>query len=399
MLTLEQALEKILGAIQPREIANQDLFDLPRGYLAGDVFSAIDLPRFDNSAMDGYAVRAAELATASTENPRRLKVSQHLAAGVASWNGIKTGECARIFTGSPMPAGADAVVMQEDVRVLGTEIEFVEAVKPFENVRLRGEDVKAGERLAETGEAVTTGMIGLLGAAGAGTVPIRWEPQVAILASGNELFDPGEGLSAGGIYESNRAMLGRFAEEAGAEVELGPILRDSIEETEEGFRKAFNTHDVVITSGGVSVGEHDHLKEAFARIGGAASFWKVAIKPGKPFVFGTLNEKFWFGLPGNPVSAAVTFLLLLRPALLKMQGAREISLPRLPGTMEGAIANRGDRRHFLRVRWQQGKITPLPGQGSHRLRSLAEANALLDLSPGEIASAGEARTVLLFGKF
>jgi molybdopterin molybdotransferase len=398
MLELQEALERILMVIAPLP-AETVLSSAAAGRIvAAPVLSPIDLPPFDNSAMDGYAVRAADLHAASASQPVRLKLAGQSVAGEALGRNLEPGTCARIFTGAALPTGADAVVMQEDVRVEpenSGEVVFSEPVQPWENTRLRGEDVKRGDQLLSAGDTVTVGAVALLAATGVKEMLAHRQPVVGLISTGSELTEPGGKLEPGKIYESNRAMLGPLLGRAGALQKTYPLAPDTLEATKAALHTALERCDGVITTGGVSVGEHDYVKRAFEDIGGKMDFWKVAVKPGKPFVFGRWREKFLFGLPGNPVSALVTFLLLVRPALLKWQGAANLDLPAWPATLAEPLSNRADRRHFMRVIVDaSGEVHSAGLQASHMLSSLAKANGLVDVPPQTTLPAGATVRVL-----
>jgi molybdopterin molybdotransferase len=362
------------------------------------------LPPFDNSAMDGYAVRAADVAEARPEAPVRLRLLGRVAAGQTFTGELRAGGCVRVFTGSPLPRGADAVVMQEDTKAAtkgSEEVLFLDGAKPWENVRLQGEDVRKGVTLAKAGQPVTPGLLALLLATGCSAIKAGQRPVVGLLATGNELVEPGLPLTGGQIHESNRWMLAALIERAGASHRVYPIVGDSLEATARAFRKAFSQCDCVVSSGGVSVGEMDFVKQAFEQIGGTLEFWKVAIRPGRPFVFGLLppngakRAKFLFGLPGNPVSALVTFLLLVRPALLRWQGATHVDMPIQSGILAEPLSNEGDRRHFLRVQsLPDGSVRPAGVQASHVLSAVAAANGLVDLQPRTRLAAGARVSVM-----
>jgi molybdopterin molybdotransferase len=382
VLDLETALARILATLPTPQTEQVSLREAAGRVLLEAVTSPLDLPAFNNSAMDGYAVRAADVVTAKTDVPMRLKVRARISAGEMFRGELAAGECARVFTGAAMPRGTDAVVMQEDTRGDSEHVLILDAVKPRENVRFQGEDVRCGAVLAEAGVELSPGLIGLLGAMGVGVVPVGRRPLVGLVATGSELREAGDSLLPGQIFESNRAALAALVAQAGGATQIFPLVRDSLEETRKALDAAFRTCDVVVTSGGVSVGEMDFVKAAFESLGGEMQFWKVAIRPGKPFVFGRLKQKFLFGLPGNPVSAFVTFLLLVRPALRRWLGAREISLPRQMGVLTEPFSNPGERRHFMRVRIdEQNRVRSAGKQASHALGSLAAANALVDLPP------------------
>jgi len=385
MLTLEEALERIRRAIQPLPEETVPLGTSPGRVVRQRMCSPVDLPRFDNSAMDGYAVRSEDLATASVEKPVALKLCGRVAAGEVFPGTLPRDGCVRIFTGSPIPEGSDAVVMQEDARIDPTTsgwVQFQENVRPWENVRLKGEDIRPGSRLVEPGDCLRAGRIGLLAAAGIESVVVSRRPVVGLLATGSELVEAGTALNPGRIHESNRPMLAALCDGAGAIPKILPLVPDSPEATRAALAQAFSQCDAVISSGGVSVGEFDFVRSAFEQLGGELDLWKVAIKPGKPFVFGRLRHQVLFGLPGNPVSAFVTFLLLVRPALRQMQGAAETGIAGSPGLLAEDVVNAGDRRHFLRVIMdQEGSVRSAGVQASHVLGSLAEANGLLDVPP------------------
>ena len=385
MLTLEEAQARIATAIGPAPSEQVPLRAAAGRVLSEDILSPISLPPFDNSAMDGYALRAADLALAAPGTPPRLKRIGSTPAGASSSGAIESGSCIRIFTGSPLPRGADAVVMQEDTRVTGEWVEVIENVKPWENVRFAGEDVKKGTVVVRAGDRINAARIALLSALGIGRVNTARRPLVGILGTGNELMEAGQSLAPGQIYESNRATIASLVAQAGGDARVFPLVRDTQEATQRALHTAFAECDLVITTGGVSVGEHDYVKAAFEAFGGALEFWKVNVKPGKPFVFGTHGTKLLFGLPGNPVSAFVTFLLLVRPAILKAQGARECGLITHPAMLEESIHNAGDRRHFIRVIVDAaGNVRSAGAQASHLLNSLAGANALLDV-PADVS--------------
>jgi molybdopterin molybdotransferase len=397
MLSLEEARDRILAATQPLPVEEVPLLEAGNRILASDITASVDLPRFDNSAVDGYAVRSNDLVLASDEKPVSLEVVAEIPAGGQFSRTIAGTMCARIFTGSPMPSGADTVVMQEDAERVGCVAWFREAAKPWQNVRFCGEDVKAGSRVVEAGERLTVGAIALLGALGISKLRVHRRPLVALLATGSELREPGESLVAGQIYESNRAALATLIQKAGGESRLFPLVPDQLEATQAALRAAFQQCDLVITSGGVSVGELDFVKEAFRALGGEMEFWRVAIRPGKPFVFGRLGTRQLFGLPGNPISALVTGLLLACPAILRAQGARHVEPLSHLAIAGEEFKNATDRRHFMRVRVDHAGYAHLSGlQASHALGSLAASNGLVDVAPGSIVERGQQVRVIRF---
>jgi len=397
VLELEEAVERILKSLPAAVPETVSLMEAHGRVALEPATSKINLPLFDNSAMDGYAVRAEDVAGAKPEQPMELRLVGRIGAGQIFDGKVEKGQCVRVFTGSALPAGTDAVVMQEDTQVAAGEpnrILITDAARPWENVRLRGEDIRAGATIVGAGELLTAGRLSLLGATGVAKVGVGRKPKVGLLATGSELIEPGEELRPGQIYESNRLALAALIWRVGTP-KVFPLVPDDLESTREALESALEECDIVVTSGGVSVGELDFVKEAFERAGGRLDFWKVAIKPGRPFVYGEKKGKSLFGLPGNPVSAFVTFLLLVRPALLRWQGATETSLPGSPGELTETLNNRGSRRHFMRVRMAvDGKVYSGGTQASHIFSSLAAANGLVDVPPDGILEAGEVVPVL-----
>jgi molybdopterin molybdotransferase len=251
--------------------------------------------------------------------------------------------------------------------------------------------MKRGETIAQAGERLSAAQLALCGAMGLERVCVGTRPVIGILGTGNELIEAGTPLAPGQIYESNRLAVASLVEHAGGRARVFPLVRDSLDATHDALEKAFAESDAVVTTGGVSVGEHDLVKAAFVSLGGTVDFWQVAMKPGKPFVFGKLGKKFLFGLPGNPVSAFVTFLVLVHPAILKMQGATDLSWPAHPGVLAEPLHNRGGRRHFMRVCLDgTGRVWSTGPQASHALGSLARANGLVDVAPEAVLPVGAA---------
>jgi molybdopterin molybdotransferase len=397
MLPLAEAQRRVLAALTPLPPETARLQEASGRILRERVQAALDLPQFNNSAVDGYAVRSADLGRASPKQPVTLRRVGSFAAGEVFAGQVAPGTCARLFTGAQLPPGADAVVMQEDAPIdpgWPEGISFCAPVRPGENVRWRGEDVREGDLLLAPGERLTAGRIALLGAIGRQSVQVGRPPRVALLATGSELREAGEPLAPGQIYESNRAALAALASQAGAQPLLLPLVKDEPGPTRSALTQAFACADLVVTSGGVSVGEPDLVKSAFAEIGGQLAFWKVAIRPGKPFVFGQWQQKPLFGLPGCPASAFVTFLLLVRPALARLQGAADCMLPTRPGVLAELLNNPGDRAHFLRVRCDAGQVRLAGAQGSHVLSSLAGANGLVEVPPQTSIPIGTAVSVI-----
>lgn len=400
MLELEDAIGRILVEVPPAGSEQLPLDAAHRRVLLDTLTAPMDLPPFDNSAMDGYAVRAQDTAGASRENPVRLTLSGRIAAGEGPAAIVEPGCAVRIFTGSLMPAGADCVVMQEDTTSDAKHPAFIsvlEPARPWENVRLQGEDVRAGSKVLCGGQTLGAGALSILAALGIAEVRVGRQPAVGILATGSELREPGQELTRGQIYESNRLGLSVLVRAAGGKPVLFPPVADSLDATAHAIREALSCCDLLITIGGASVGDFDFIKPAVEQIGGRLNFWKVAIKPGRPFVFGKVGTKLIFGLPGNPVSALVTFLLLVRPAVRRWQGGGETSLRGVQGKLGEPLNNRTSRRHFVRVKMSsEGDVTLAGPQASHILRSFAEANGLVDLPPKTSLPTGDHVTIRIW---
>lgn len=398
MLSLEEAVERSLAAAPLLGSEIVPLADAGGRFVASPMKAGVSLPGFDNSAMDGYAARSADLNGATTESPVELSCIGVIPAGAHPVDKVGEGTCMRIFTGSPIPRGADAVIMQEDCSTPGDDhtVRCNDSIKPWENIRLKGEDVREGDPLITAGMRITAGTIGLLAATGHHSVEVGLRPKVGLVTTGSELVEPPGELQPGEIYESNRAMLASLVSKANGLPTPYPIVPDTLEATVAALGRAFAENDAVLTSGGVSVGDHDHVRPAIERLGGSLDFWKVAVKPGKPFVLGQVGGKPVFGMPGNPVSAIITYLLMVRPALLKMQGASEWRLAKRPGRLADELVNKGDRRHFVRVTIDDlGLVRSVGGQRSHMLGSLAKSNSLVDLPPGSRLAKGDPVDVLL----
>lgn len=399
MLTEQEALEHILSAVTTLPPRGVPLREALQGYAARAVHATIPLPGFDNSAMDGYAVRAEDTRTAEP-----LRVIGATAAGEAACTTLEPHTAIRIFTGAPMPPGADAVIMQEDVSTDAEKKSIVckEPVEPGENVRVLGCDLCVGQRIVDKGEKLNAARLAVLASQGLTHVDIGETPGIAVVTTGDELIPPGESLPPGKLYNSNGIMLEAMLRSVGV---TSPItirhLRDNLEETVSALRELTQQHDFIILSGGVSVGEHDYIKPALKALGIPAEFWRVKVKPGKPVLFAKTATSdrpcHLFGLPGNPVSSHVTFHLFVRPALLKVLGAGEASLglPRVYATLTRAMKNRGDRPHYIRGFHEDGKFTPTGVQQSHALFSLSRANAFLRMEPERDLPEGAAVQALL----
>jgi len=343
-------------------------------------------------------VRAQDVAGATARKPAKLNLAGKVAAGEVSAEEVIIGSCVRIFTGSPLPRGADAVVMQEDTQIepeRSSEVLVLEPVRPWENVRLKGEDVRAEATLIRAGEVIRSGKLALLAASGVSSVKVGRQPIVGLVATGTELREAGQELQPGQIYESNRLALAALIQNVGGIPKTYPLVADVLSVTRKTLKQAMEQCDIVVTTGGVSVGEMDFVKDALEAEGGKVQFWRVAIKPGRPFVFGRWEERFLFGLPGNPVSAFVTFVLVVRPALLRWQGGVDTSPSITFATLGEPFTNPSERRHFMRVKVDAKGLAHSAGaQASHMLASLAAADGLVDVPAKTTLAAGTKVQVL-----
>ncbi len=352
--------------------------------LAEDVASDRDVPPFTNSAMDGYAVRAADTRSASPTKPVHLEVLGEIRAGVAPPTSVRPSTALRIMTGAVMPEGADAVVRVEDTVERDGRVEIRVGVEPDTSVRHAGSDIRRGDTVAQGGRIVTPGLIGVLASTGRTTVRTIRRPRVTILTTGDELRDAGESLGPGQITNTNRYTLRAALEEAGAEVVDAGVARDVREDLVTRLQAAVRT-DLIVSTGGVSMGAYD-LVRALLEEQGAVDFWQVALRPGKPLMVGTVEGRPLIGLPGNPVSSLVGVELFVRPAILKMQGRADLERQRLTATTDDALQNPPHLEQYFRgVARRQGdriRVRLTGDQGSHVLRSMADANCLVVVPQG-----------------
>ena len=401
MLTEDETRRRILAAIAALGPETVPLLAARGRFAADSLTAAHALPAFDNSAMDGYAV-AVDRHADSLPVGTTLQVCGEQPAGPDRGLRMEPGGAVRIFTGAPIPAGAGAVVMQEDVERTGNQIVLKEPVTAGEFIRRTGGDLARGQRILEPGDRLTSARLGLLASQGLSTVAVHRRPRVAVLATGDELRAPGEPLGPGEIYESNGVLLASLAAAAGAHVTVLTRARDDRADLDARLAEGLDGHDALVVAGGVSVGERDFVKERLAAAGVALDLWQVKIRPGKPFLYGRTAKgprPHVFGLPGNPVSACVTFLLFVRPALLQMAGARgdAVGLPSVATTASVALANRGDRPHYLRGTLDaQGAFAPGGRQESHALFELSRSSALVRVEAGTTLPAGAPVTALLW---
>jgi len=382
VISEEEARKKILETVRPLPARKLSISKSLGCFAAEDHFARLPLPPFNNSAMDGYAVVAS-----SCKKGQRLRVIGEQPAGRDKQLCVSRGEAVRIFTGAPVPAGADAVVMQEDVTRDGAEIVINVDVEAGEFIRRSGCDLAEGQMILTKGERIRSATTALLASQGFAEVTVGGEVKAAILSTGDELVTPGGRLEPGQIYESNSALLNGLLKRCGAVVDSVEHCRDDRESLHEAIKRGIKNH-ILIISGGVSVGEHDLVKDALHDLGAQIAIWRVAIKPGKPFLFGKIGECAVFGLPGNPVSAFVTFLQFVRPAILKTMGATNFDLPKVPTKLSLDLTNDSDRPHYIRGKVEHGTFTPIGRQESHALFGLSQSNALLRVAVGESFQAG-----------
>jgi molybdopterin molybdotransferase len=386
MLAVREALDFLLAAARPvAGVESIPTLEANGRVLASAVVSAMNVPAHDNTQMDGYAVRVADCASGDAT----LTVTQRIPAGHVG-QPLLPGCAARIFTGALIPEGADAVVMQEQCEANDGLVTIRHVPKTGEWIRRTGEDISADSVILAAGTRLRSQELGLAASIGMAQLTVHRKLRVAVFFTGDELTMPGEPLAPGAIYNSNRFTLRALLENLGCEVRDFGIVPDSLAATRDVLRRAAEGNDLIITSGGVSVGEEDHIKPA-VEAEGKLNMWQIAVKPGKPLAFGEVGQAFFLGLPGNPVSSFVTFLLFVRPFLLRLQGADVPSQPR--GMMVRADFNwpKADRRNeFLRARLNaQGGLELFPNQGSGVLTSTVWGDGLVDNPPGNAIAPGD----------
>ncbi len=399
MLEFEDALGRLLAGAHP--VGETELVSTQAAagrVLAAGLLSAIDVPPLDNTSMDGYALRCADVPASGS----RLAVAQRIPAGSVG-HSLAPGTAARIFTGAPVPAGADAVVMQELCEVDGDALTVNHVPHVGEWIRRCGEDIAAGAEVLAPGTRLTAAHVGVAASVGAAQLTVFRRLRVALFSTGDELAMPGEPLKPGGIYNSNRYTLRALLEGLGCVVDDMGIVPDTRDATRAALRTAAAGNDLILTSGGVSVGEEDHVKPA-VEAEGSLDLWKIAIKPGKPLAFGSVRRSAgegaaaFIGLPGNPVSSFVTFLMLVRPFILKSQGAFELR-PRARGLQADFDCKGDPRREFLRARINEtGGLDLFPNQSSGVLTSCTWADGLIDNPPRHAIASGDTVRFLPFSE-
>lgn len=399
LMSLDEALKTLLAQITPlMGVESVATLDADGRILAQDLVSALQVPAFDNSSMDGYAVRSADVQQTGVV----LAVTQRIAAGQQG-QPLQPGQAARIFTGAPVPPGADAVVMQEQTELVSADdpgrVRFLTRAEPGQWVRRSGEDVRLGDTVLQRGQKLGPAELGLAASLGLAHVPVMTRPKVALFSTGDELVMPGDVAPAdmppGAIYNSNRFFLRALLHRLGCEVSDLGIVPDRREATVAALKTAADHHDLILTSGGVSVGEEDHVKPAVQSLGTLA-LWQIAMKPGKPFAYGHVRREtapgmaHFVGLPGNPVSSFMTFLLLVRPLILALQGAAQTAPNCVPWPAHFDVPQADKRREFLRVRRNaQGGLDLFPNQSSGVLTSLVWGDGVVDKPAGQTIAHGD----------
>jgi len=400
LLAYDEALAQLTGSVAATgEVVEMPLLQAPGAVLAETIIAGIDVPACAMSAMDGYAINTADLAASGAT---RLPLSQRIAAGDAAAT-LTPGSAARIFTGAPVPTGADAVIMQEQVEVDDQGIRFEQSPMSGQNIRPSGNDIRRGSAILQQGSRLRPQDIGLAASVGLQNLPVFAPLRVGIFFTGDELVEPGEALASGKIYDSNRYTLHGMLESLGCEIiDLG-LVGDTLEATREAMLQASTQADLVVTSGGVSVGDEDHVRIAIEQLG-ELRMWRLAIKPGKPLAYGQINDTAFIGLPGNPVSVFATFCLFVCPVIQIMQGRdwrKPIALP-LRADFDWPKAD--SRREFVRARLAraddgQTVVQVFPNQDSGVLTSTVWADGFVELAESQTVRAGEIVNYLSFAQF
>ena len=395
---IDDAISTLLNSLPAiEEIESTPLMECLGRVLAEDFTAPLDVPPHTNSAMDGYALRSEDAKLL----PAILNISQRIIAGSVGTR-IESGEAARIFTGAPLPEGADCVAMQENCRVNGNKVEILKTANSGENLRLMGEDIAKGSIMLESGVRLTPQDLGLAASVGRSALYTRRRLKIALITTGNELIEPGNALLPGQIYNSNYYALAPLLRHMGCEIVKSGIVDDSFEKTKNTLEQIADKVDCVITTGGVSVGEEDHVKAAVEE-NGYLDLWKLAIKPGKPFASGKIKGKQFFGLPGNPVSAFVTFLLLVKPCLLSMLGSKKVCVKGFAVKTNFSSCTVSERQEYLRVRFQNDEsgepvIEQCQNQSSGVGSSLAIADGLAVVPPHTEVSTGDLLEYISFSE-
>lgn len=385
MISVDEALEIILASthtIEKSEIV--DIFNVCGRTLFKDIISGINVPQRNNSAMDGYAVLTGDLSDASRDNPAILSVTSEIQAG-GEFSGlcVKTGEAVRIMTGAPVPEGADAVIPFEDTEEKDGKVKVYKSLTEYENIRFAGEDIKEGDTVLKKGVRIDSAQAGLIASMNISSIEVFRKPEIAIISTGDEIVELGNNNNTGKTVNSNAyTIYSEVIKYGGAPLYLG-IVKDNIDETADKLKEAMKS-DIIITSGGVSMGKYDFIPDVMKNLGVDVKIQKIMMKPGKPLVFGNMGNKLFFGLPGNPVSVMVSFMQFVRPALLKMAGAEKLEKPVMTAILTEEIKKKPGRKYFIRGKYSiagnEVHVKKTGEQGSGILTSMSEANCLIILS-------------------
>ncbi|HET7710498.1 MAG TPA: gephyrin-like molybdotransferase Glp [Thermoanaerobaculia bacterium] len=403
MLAVEEAQQRVLDEVALLGTENVAFTETLGRVLREDVTAVEDIPQGDNTAMDGYAVRAEDIAAATDEAPVVLQVIEDLPAGATSAVTVKEGTAVRIMTGALIPRGADTVAHVEITDGGSDRVKVFRPLTSGTNVRRQGEDMRAGAVVLESGTPLGAAEIGVLASVQRSVVRVGRRPSVAILSTGDEIVDVDQPRAAGKVVNSNSYALAALARQSGAVPRLLGIVRDDRDATVAAIQSALES-DFIVSSGGVSVGAYDFVKDALDALGAETKFWQVAMKPGKPIVLSRVRERIFFGLPGNPVSCMVSFLLFIAPAIRKAMGQqRNLFPPVVHARLGTGVRSRGDRRNYLRARVSVAGgllvVDPMPAQGSGVSTSMVQANGLIVMETGiTSAEAGETVPVVVFDR-
>jgi len=395
LMSVNDALTFLLNAARPlKELESLSTLAAAGRVLAQSQTSLLDVPPMDNTQMDGYAVRAADCVGGQAT----LRITQRIPAGHVG-EPLLAGTAARIFTGAMIPVGADAVVMQEQCVADGDDVMINHVPRAGEWIRRRGEDIQTGATILHAGTRLRAQEIGLAASVGLASLPVWRKMKVAVFFTGDELAMPGEELKPGAIYNSNRFTLSALLHDLGCEVTDYGIVPDTLEATRATLRLAAQGHDLVLTSGGVSVGEEDHIRPA-VEAEGSLTMWQIAVKPGKPLAFGEVGDAFFIGLPGNPVSSFVTFLMFVRPFILRMQGVADVAPLAFLMRADFDWLKPDRRQEYLRARINPaGGLDLFSNQGSGVLTSTVWGDGLIELTPGQTVHSGEQVKFIPFSSF
>lgn len=399
MISLDEAQSLIYRQLASLPVERIGMLEAYERVLAEEISAPLDLPPFHRSPLDGYALKGEDTRDAAPDKPCRLKLVEKIPAGHAPRQEIVPGTAARIFTGAPIPFGANTVVRQEDVREEGDRVLIFQPVEPYSNFSRRGEDVLLGESVLHQGQLLTPACIGMLAALGIVEVRVFQRPQVGIISTGDELVAPPQPLLPGKIYNSNVYTFAGLVTRSGGLPRIYPTVVDRVALQQEAFLQALRENHLVITTGGVSVGEFDVVKEAIEAIGGTLLFWRIAMKPGTPAMAAKVGDKLIIGLSGNPAAATITYYLLVHPAIEALAGRKEVGLTRVRARSEDVFTKTSGQRRFLRAKayHRDGQLwVKLTGkQNPGVLKSMIYSNALIDLPPRHSLAQGEMVDVLL----